>query len=54
MVPAYGTVLVGKDPNADVASGGIFGNSLYVNDVRHPEFPGGDTQYRVSKLKLRS
>jgi len=37
----------------DVASGAIFGNSLYVNNARYSEFPGGDTQYWVTKLKLR-
>ena len=42
------------DPDLDdVASGAIFGNSLYVNNARYSEFPGGDTQYWVTKLKLR-
>jgi hypothetical protein len=53
MVPAYGTVLVGKDPNADVASGAIFGKFLYVNNARYSGFPGGDTQYWVTTPKLR-
>jgi hypothetical protein len=37
----------------DVASGAIFGNSLYVNNARYAEFPGGDTEYWITKLKLR-
>jgi hypothetical protein len=42
------------DPDLDdVASGAIFGNSLYVNNARYSQYPGGDTEYWITKLKLR-
>ena len=43
-----------KDPQLDgVASGAIFGSSLYVNNARYFEFPGGDTEYWITKLAIR-
>jgi sugar lactone lactonase YvrE len=42
------------DPDLDdVASGAIFGNSLYGNTARYSQFPGGDTEYWVTKLRIR-
>lgn len=41
------------DPDLDdVASGAIFGNSLYVNNARYSQFPGGDTPYWITKIDL--
>ncbi|NHA13955.1 hypothetical protein [Thioalkalivibrio sp. XN279] len=41
------------DPDLDgVASGAFFGNSLYVNNARYFTFPGGDTEYWLTKLKI--
>lgn len=41
------------DPDLDdVASGAIFGSSLYVNNARYSQFPGGDTAYWITKLKI--
>jgi len=41
------------DPDLDgVASGAIFGNSLYVNNARYSDFPAPPTEYWVTKLKL--
>lgn len=41
------------DPDLDaVASGAILGNSLYVNNARYSEFPGGDTPYWITKLRI--
>jgi len=43
------------DPDLDgVASGAIFGKSLYVNNARYTTFPESDTEYWVTKLKLHS
>ena len=43
-----------KDAQLDgVASGAIFGSSLYVNNARYFEFPGGDTEYWITKLAIR-
>ena len=36
-----------------VASGAIFGSSLYVNNARYTDFPMPDTEYWVTKLKIR-
>ncbi len=36
-----------------VASGAIFGSSLYVNNARYFDFPMPDTKYWVTKLKIR-
>jgi len=36
-----------------VASGAIFGSSLYVNNARYFDFPTPDTEYWVTKLKIR-
>jgi outer membrane protein assembly factor BamB len=36
-----------------VASGAIFGSSLYVNNARYSDFPMADTEYWVTKLKIR-
>jgi sugar lactone lactonase YvrE len=43
------------DPGLDgVASGAIFGNSLYVNNARYGIFPPlPDTEYWVTKLRIR-
>jgi len=42
------------DPDLDdVASGALFGSSLYVNNARYFDFPGGDTQYWITKIVLR-
>jgi hypothetical protein len=35
-----------------VASGAIFGNSLYVNNARYCDFPEPDTEYWVTKLTI--
>lgn len=43
------------DPDTDaVASGAIFRNFLYVNNARYSEFPGGDTEYWITKIVLPS
>ena len=36
-----------------VASAAIFGNSLYVNNARYFDFPQPDTEYWLTKLKIR-
>lgn len=37
-----------------VAGGGLFGNSLYVNNARYEIFPSPpDSQYWVTKLSIR-
>lgn len=35
-----------------VASGAIFGDSLYVNNARYSEFPQPDTEYWISRLSI--
>jgi sugar lactone lactonase YvrE len=41
------------DPTFDgVASGGIHGNSLYVNNARYATFPEADTEYWITKLSI--
>jgi hypothetical protein len=48
--------MVGKiiDPDMDgVASGAMFGNSLYVNNARYLTFPGPDTEYWLTKLDIK-
>jgi outer membrane protein assembly factor BamB len=48
--------MVGKiiDPDMDgVASGAMFGNSLYVNNARYTTFPGPDTEYWLTKLDIK-
>ena len=35
-----------------VASGAIFGNSLYVNNARYFDFPGLPTEYWITKLNI--
>jgi hypothetical protein len=41
------------DPDMDgVASGAMFGNSLYVNNARYNTFPGPDTEYWLTKLDI--
>ena len=41
-------------PNLDgVASGAVFGSSLYVNNARYSTFPQPDTEYWVTKLSTR-
>lgn len=42
------------DPNMDgIASGAVFGASLYVNNARYTTFPEPDTEYWVTKLRIR-
>jgi len=42
------------DPDLDsVASGAMFGNSLYVNNARYTTFPGPDTEYWLTKLDIK-
>ncbi len=42
------------DPNMDgIASGAVFGASLYVNNARYNTFPEPDTEYWVTKLSIR-
>jgi sugar lactone lactonase YvrE len=42
------------DPDMDgVASGAMFGNSLYVNNARYTTFPGPDTEYWLTKLNIK-
>jgi hypothetical protein len=36
-----------------VASGAMFGNSLYVNNARYYTFPEPDTEYWLTKLSIR-
>ena len=36
-----------------VASGAIRGNSLYVNNARYTTFPEADTEYWLTKLKIK-
>jgi hypothetical protein len=36
-----------------VASGAIFGSSLYVNNARYATFPEADTPYWLTKLRIR-
>lgn len=38
----------------DVASGAIFGNSLYVNNARYTVFPEASTEYWVTKLNIHA
>ena len=41
------------DPDLDgVASGAIFGSSLYVNNARYSNFPASPTEYWVTKLNI--
>ena len=41
------------DPDLDgVASGAIFGSSLYVNNARYNDFPAFPTEYWVTKLNI--
>ena len=49
-----GTLVVTiTDPDLDgVASGAIFGNSLYVNNARYTTFPDSGTSYWLTKLTL--
>lgn len=43
------------DPDMDgVASGAMFGNSLYVNNARYNTFPGPDTEYWLTKLNIKN
>lgn len=47
--------LVGSitDPDLDgVASGALFGNSLYVNNARYRTFPEADTEYWITRLNI--
>ena len=37
-----------------VASGAIFGNALYVNNARYSTFPEPDTEYVLTRLKIKS
>jgi sugar lactone lactonase YvrE len=42
------------DPDMDgVASGAIFGNSLYVNNGRYYDFPTPETEYWITKLDTK-
>lgn len=42
------------DPALDgIASGAIFGASLYVNNARYNTFPEPDTEYWVTKLRIK-
>ena len=42
-----------SDPSMDgVASGAMFGNSLYVNNARYADFPGLPTEYWITKLNI--
>jgi sugar lactone lactonase YvrE len=42
------------DPDMDgVASGAIFGNSLYVNNARYYDFPVPENKYWITKLDIR-
>jgi sugar lactone lactonase YvrE len=42
------------DPNMDgVASGAMFGNSLYVNNARYYDFPTPETKYWITKLDVK-
>jgi hypothetical protein len=49
-----GTLLgVITDPDLDgVASGALFGDSLYVNNARYRTFPEADTEYWITKLSI--
>lgn len=49
-----GTLLgVITDPDMDgVASGALFGDSLYVNNARYLDFPMADTEYWITKLSI--
>jgi hypothetical protein len=41
------------DPSLDgPASGGMFGDSLYVNKARYFDFPESDTEYWITKLSI--
>lgn len=41
------------DPDMDgVASGAMFGNSLYVNNARYNDFPQPDTEYWLTRLDI--
>jgi single-stranded DNA-specific DHH superfamily exonuclease len=37
-----------------VASGAIFSNALYVNNARYSTFPEPDTEYVLTRLKIKS
>ena len=37
-----------------VASGAFFGNALYVNNARYTTFPEPDTEYALTRLKIKS
>jgi hypothetical protein len=42
------------DPDLEgVASGAVFGSSLYVNNARYNTFPEPDTEYWLTKLRIR-
>ena len=42
-----------RDPDLDaVASGAIFGNSLYVNNARYNTYPEFDTEFWITKLSI--
>jgi hypothetical protein len=42
------------DPDMDgVASGAIFGNSLYVNNARYYNFPAPENEYWITKLDIK-
>jgi outer membrane protein assembly factor BamB len=42
------------DPDMDgVASGAIFGNSLYVNNARYYDFPAPENEYWITKLDIK-
>jgi sugar lactone lactonase YvrE len=42
------------DPDMDgVASGAMFGNSLYVNNARYTTFPESDTEYWLTRLNIK-
>jgi hypothetical protein len=49
-----GTLLgVIRDDDLDgVASGALFGNSLYVNNARYNDYPELDTEYWITKLSI--
>lgn len=41
------------DPDMDgVASGALFGDSLYVNNARYYELPMPDTEFWITKLSI--
>jgi hypothetical protein len=50
-----GTLLgIITDPDMDgVASGAIFGDSLYVNNARYYDFPAPENEYWITKLDIK-